>query len=499
MVAKYFLGAVGFTLCVGILAFGCAQGTVDFGDGSTVTTTGTSTTSSGHGGAGGGAGGAGGAGGMMTFPCGVDCTKIKTPACAVAACDEKTHQCQVNPAKSGTACDDGKFCTIQDTCDDMGQCVGGPPNTCAQTAPDCNQIACDEDSKSCTVQPMDNGAFCTPVDKCQTNGMCNFGQCIGQKNDCLFAPVPDQCHIAVCDPDDGQCKPVPGNDGQGCTDITDLCTVSKTCSNGVCIGGKPKDCTQFTKGCFDGKCNLNTGACYADPIPVGQNCAEATDGCNQGKCDAMGKCAPNAINEGQMCDDGLSCTSGTTCTKGACIGGSSSVNIYFFDDFTSNSKGWTLDTEWAIGGAKAATCPVLGPDPGSDHTVANQNNGVGGVVIGGCESPTIHGYYYMTSPAFDTSKANTLTLSYWRWLNSDYLPFMHNKTEVWDGSKWNIVFQTGSNATQDAAWVFQTFDVTAYKNTKMQVRFGYSIGSSGVYTVSQWNVDDVLVSSGPCN
>ena len=499
MVAKYLLGAAGFVLCVGAMAFGCAKGTVDFGDVGATSAGGAGVTIGSGGTGGNGSGGAGGAGGKMTFPCGVDCTKIKTPACSVASCNEKTSQCVVTPAKSGAPCDDGKFCTIQDTCDEAGICVGGPENSCAMTAPECSKTVCNEETKSCTTEPLDQGTFCTPTDLCQTNGQCSFGQCIGKYNDCLFAPVPDQCHVAKCNPDDGMCVPVPGNDGKGCTDQAELCITGKTCSNGVCIGGKPKDCSQFTKGCFDGKCNANTGQCYADPIPQGQNCAEATDGCNQGKCDAMGKCAANAINEGGACDDGLSCTSGTTCTKGACIGGSSNVTIYFNDEFASNAKGWTLGTEWQIGGAKAAGCPTLGPDPGFDHTVANQNNGVAGVVIGGCENPTIHPYYYLTSPAFDTSSAKALTFSYWRWLNSDYTPFMQNTAEVYDGSKWQIVFQTDSNATNDSAWVQQSFDVLKYKNSQMRVRFGYTIGSGGVYTVSQWNVDDVLVASGPCN
>jgi hypothetical protein len=32
----------------------------------------------------------------------------------------------------------------------------------------------------------------------------------------------------------------------------------------------------------------------------------------------------------------------------------------------------------------------------------------------------------------------------------------------------------------------------------MKVRFGFDIGSSGVYTVSSWNVDDVMVASVAC-
>jgi hypothetical protein len=54
---------------------------------------------------------------------------------------------------------------------------------------------------------------------------------------------------------------------------------------------------------------------------------------------------------------------------------------------------------------------------------------------------------------------------------------------------------TGSSATADSSWIKQSFNVTAYKNASFQVRFGYSIGSSGVYTVSQWNVDDFALTT----
>jgi hypothetical protein len=42
------------------------------------------------------------------------------------------------------------------------------------------------------------------------------------------------------------------------------------------------------------------------------------------------------------------------------------------------------------------------------------------------------------------------------------------------------------------------FDVTAYKNANMRVRFGYNIASGGVYTIGSWSVDDVLVASAIC-
>ena len=48
-------------------------------------------------------------------------------------------------------------------------------------------------------------------------------------------------------------------------------------------------------------------------------------------------------------------------------------------------------------------------------------------VIGGITSDSLHPYYYLTSPAVDVSAApGQVYLEFWRWLNSDYTPFMNN-------------------------------------------------------------------------
>jgi len=308
----------------GLITAGCATGTdtTDFGG----SNPGGSTSTSGTGGAGGVVGGCGEAGSGNTSMCGVDCSSIQTPDCQVSVCNEGRYRgtvgvCVVVPDEDGTTCEDGLFCTVQDGCVD-GICAGGPENDCGMTPGQCMELYCDEQAKSCGEQAAAPGASCQdPNDLCMKGATCNNGLCTGgSPEDCFFFPVPDDCHVAECNPQTGQCEAVVGNEGGPCADLNDLCTVNKICTAGVCGGGVPKDCTHLTVGCFDGVCNVNTGVCEQQAIAPGQQCAEATDQCNQGICDTQGNCNGQPANEGQSCDDNSYCSLNDICVSGTCTG-----------------------------------------------------------------------------------------------------------------------------------------------------------------------------------
>jgi len=286
-------------LVVGILAAAACAGGTTIEEGGTAATTGTQTTS-GMGGAITTSSASGGSGGTMTsssgmaLPCGIDCSTIQTDDCHEAICNTTSKQCEISNVSNGTSCEDGLFCTVDDSCVD-GVCMGGGANDCGMTPADCDDVVCDESSKGCSTTPKANGAPCTnATDLCLVNTSCQAGLCLGTTKDCFFQPVPNECYSSICNPSNGMCEPKadPMKDGTPCVDGTDPCTVNKTCSNGMCAGGSPKDCSGLTIGCNIGVCDMMTGMC------VGQ-----------------------AVMQGQMCDDLDGCTLGETCNNGVCGGG----------------------------------------------------------------------------------------------------------------------------------------------------------------------------------
>jgi hypothetical protein len=295
---------------------------------------------------------------------------------------------------------------------------------------------------TCNTQTASDGTACNTGDFCSINDHCQAGACVSGGTMICPGPAPNVCSVPFCDSVNRICSFAPGNDGAACTD-GDVCNAGKVCNAGLCTGGMP-------------------------------------------------------ANDGKSCTSPFSCVSGSTCTNGTCSG--LGPLIYFAEPFNDNSKGWTLDLEWAIGPTMASVCQSTnGPDPIMDHT-GTPFSGVAGVVLGGCPNVfTPHPYSYLTSPAFDTSKANGhVIFGYWRWLNSDSDP-MHNSVEVFDGTQWVTLWTTGGPPSiADSAWTYQSFDVTAQKNANMRVRFGFDITGQPPYVVSSWNVDDILVASAAC-
>ena len=177
--------------------------------------------------------------------------------------------------------------------------------------------------------------------------------------------------------------------------------------------------------------------------------------------------------------------------------------VYLSESFDGDGGGWSLDDTWSVAPTCAAPpAPQKGnPDPTVDHTTGASGGVAGAYVCGNNPSGTTSAFRYATSPAVDTSSASTLKLRFYRWLNTDADGWMTSTVDVYDGSAWVNVYTNPSgagNIVADAAWTLVEYDVTAQKNAAFRVRFGYEVTDSGVYSMSCWNVDDVMVSTAAC-
>ncbi|HVK69573.1 MAG TPA: hypothetical protein VM694_34180 [Polyangium sp.] len=451
-----------------------------------------------------------------------DCEALAGP-CLVGAC--VNGACEAVPAHELGACDDGLFCTIDDTCRD-GVCVGGASRFCA-SPDDCHIGVCDEAAATCASITGNEGAICDDDDLCTVGGVCSHGSCVGASEvDCTALDGP--CTHGICDTakgcvavpanesgacgeakaedckagrcTGGQCEIVPANEGKPCDDGL-FCTVGEICQAGVCGAGSPKPCAA-PSACWTAMCDEAKDTCTAVPGNDGTACNDGSP-CTIGTTCANGACIGGlATNEGMACDDGLACTTDEACAAGACVT-ATGPRVYFREDFGSNEQGWLLGPEWAIGPAKASIGDAFGADPGVDHTTT-ADNGVAGVVIGGAASTVAHPFHWLESPAFDTSGASgSVVLGFYRWLNSDFAPHMDNAVEVWNGATWVRLWTSGPPPRiQDSpvvgkGWTYVQHDVTAHKNAAMRVRFGVAVGGMAL-KVGSWNVDDVVVADVAC-
>ena len=384
-------------------------------------------------------------------------TGVVLPACddAILNQDETDVDCG---GLTCSGCAAGQICLDTPDCAE-GQCLGGV----------CTLGACDDLMLNLDETDIDCGGSCPACAlglACVDNADCAEGACVGNvctMVECLSDAECDgqdnECSDASCDLGTYTCVGAPINEGGDCDDAN-LCTLTSTCGDGACVAGDPVDCSALNGACAMGTCNPDDGSCVATPA-----------------------------NEGMACDDMNACTAASSCLAGKC-GDPQKLGYVLNEDFSDNMAGWVLDPpSWKIGPAVAGC-----GDPGTDHT-PTMDNGVAGVVLGGCAPAgnNINTFFCMTSPKLDTTGLAKVFLNYWRDLYSDYTPFQKNKIEVWDGMKWVIVFETGGfPETNDAQWTKFSYDISPQTNKDLQVRFCYS-AAAGAFQRGSWNVDDVVI------
>ena len=102
----------------------------------------------------------------------------------------------------------------------------------------------------------------------------------------------------------------------------------------------------------------------------------------------------------------------------------------------------------------------------------------------------------MTTPV-DLRSYSSATLTFWRYVDHDLDAGEYLKVELYDGAKWNTVFNWTNNAGDDDTWHQETVNLGSYLGTSnFNVRFVTHESS----TVEDTEIDDVVidgVSSGP--
>lgn len=232
-------------------------------------------------------------GGPDAGPCGMDCSAIEAPPCMMSVCGA-AGECVMMPLPDDTACDDGDFCTVGETCA-AGVCTGAP-NDCGLVPGPCLEVACNSATEMCSFRAATamEGMACAHPDLCVTGTTCSSGLCTGgTRRDC--AAGSGGCQAGSCNPATGACEVTNINEGNVCADPLNPCIVDSTCTAGACGGGSTvRDCSGMDGTCVVGVCNPTDGSCTTAPAA-----------------------------EGVACDDGMSCTSATVCTSGVCAGGTS--------------------------------------------------------------------------------------------------------------------------------------------------------------------------------
>ena len=277
-----------------------------------------------------------------------DCSEAAAE-CVAGVCDEAGQACVGQPIADGDLCDDGQYCTVNERCNG-GSCQGGQPRDCSAAGGGCVDGICDENADQCTGDPLIAGTPCNDDQFCTVNDSCDgLGNCLGDARDC--SALTNQCNQGGCDDTSDQCVALPANEGSACDDGL-YCTTGETCQTGSCAGSD-RDCDDGDTCTLDA-CDEANDACDNQLIPnpnaegvwVGGTCTDTVDNdcdrlvddadpdCQEcqsdGDCDDSNPCTTNTcqnnncsvslVGNGTPCDDGRYCTNPDTCTGGVCSG-----------------------------------------------------------------------------------------------------------------------------------------------------------------------------------
>ena len=152
-------------------------------------------------------------------------------AASTAMCQRSDGGCLYPPLPPDAGCSDGFACTIGDTCDGDGGCIGAALRQCTTPPPGpCFQAVgtCDESLDGGCVYGIVVGQNCADMNLCTFNDECQAdGRCSGTAVDCLMATPPNECLMPS-----GACAA-----DAGCVFVPRIgpCGVAGMCMSGTCV------------------------------------------------------------------------------------------------------------------------------------------------------------------------------------------------------------------------------------------------------------------------
>jgi hypothetical protein len=174
-------------------------------------------------------------------------------------CDPDDGFCWYTLRDQGTACDDYDACTLNDQCNDVGDCTGDRI-PCDDGNP-CTVDACV--SGECTNVPVSDGMLCDDASVCTVSSECQAGACVGVY--WITCDDGEECTDDSCDAVEG-CFAIPVANGSACDD-ENACTLTDVCMTGACVPGAPVVCEAIDT-CHDvGVCDPLSGLCSTPSAP----------------------------------------------------------------------------------------------------------------------------------------------------------------------------------------------------------------------------------------
>jgi len=170
------------------------------------------------------------------------------------------------------------------------------------------------------------------------------------------------------------------------------------------------------------------------------------------------------------------------------------VSNFFFDDFSTKTKGWSGYGEggWDIAPVSTGSiCDGTYQNPTQDYSPFTSDNGILGTYINSCYENNLTKKYFL-SPWINCLDYEEVKISFYS--NSAFESSNDAAVlEVFKGN-WQTIYSNQTTPIQENSWTLKTFDVSTYadKNTLFRIQFGIgSTDASGTY--KGWRIDDFSI------